>query len=78
MNSRRVGVDNVNKRRLQRRTANKETIDISLLGQLAAVLLVDAAAVQNTRLLRRLGRDFLLQPLADGSVDLLSLLSGMI
>lgn len=76
MNSRRVGVDDVDERRLQRSTADKETVDIGLLGKLAAVLLVDTAAVQDAGLLRSLGRDLLLQPLADGSVDLLSLLGG--
>lgn len=76
MNSRRVGVDDVDERRLQRSAADKETVDIGLLGKLAAVLLVDAAAVQDAGLLRSLGRDLLLQPLADGGVDLLSLLGG--
>ena len=76
MNSRGVGIDDVDKRRLQRSTANKEAVDIGLLGKLAAVLLVDAAAVQDAGLLRSLGRDLLLQPLADGGVDLLSLLGG--
>lgn len=76
MNSRRVGVDDVNKRRLQRRTTDQETVNIGLLGELTAVLLVDAAAVQNACLLRSLGRDLLLQPLADRGVDLLGLLGG--
>ena len=76
MNSRRVGVDDVDERRLQRSTANKETVNIGLLSKLAAVLLVDTAAVQDTGLLRSLGRDLLLEPLADGGVDLLSLLGG--
>ena len=71
-----VGVDDVDERRLQRSTTDEETIDVGLLGELAAVLLVDTAAVQDTGLLSSLGRDLLLQPLADGSVDLLSLLSG--
>lgn len=76
MRSRRVCVDNVDKRRLQRRTTNQEAVNVGLLGKLAAVLLVDAAAVQDARLLRRLGRDLLLQPLADRGVDFLRLLCG--
>lgn len=76
MNSCRVGVDDVDKRRLQGSTANKETVNVGLLGKLAAVLLVDAASVQDAGLLSSLGRDLLLEPLADRSVDLLSLLSG--
>lgn len=76
MNSCGVGVDDVDERRLQRSTANKETVNVGLLGELAAVLLVDGATVQDTGLLGSLGRDLLLQPLADGSVDLLGLLSG--
>jgi hypothetical protein len=76
MISRRVGVDDVDERRLQRSTTDKETVNVGLLGKLAAVLLVDAAAVQDAGLLRSLGRDLLLHPLADGGVDLLSLLGG--
>lgn len=76
MNSCGVGVDDVDERRLQRSTANKETVNVGLLGELAAVLLVDGATVQDTGLLGSLGRDLLLQPLADCSVDLLGLLSG--
>ena len=72
----RVGVDNVDERRLQRGTTDEETVNVGLLGEVAAVLLVDTAAVQDTGLLSSLGRDLLLQPLADGGVDLLSLLSG--
>jgi hypothetical protein len=71
-----VAVDDVNKRRLQASTADKESIDIGLLGQLAAVLLRHTATVQDARLLRSLARDFLLEPLADGLVDLLCLLCG--
>ena len=72
----RVGVDNVDERRLQRGTTDEETVNVGLLGEVAAVLLVDTAAVQDTGLLSSLGRDLLLQPLADSGVDLLSLLSG--
>lgn len=76
MNSCRVGVDDVDESRLQRSTANEETVDVGLLGKLAAVLLVDAAAVQDAGLLSSLGGDLLLQPFTDSGVDLLSLLSG--
>lgn len=62
--------------RLQAGTANKETVDIGLLGELAAVLLADGATVDDAGVLRSLGRDGIGQPLADGSVNLLSLLSG--
>lgn len=72
----RVGIDNVDERRLQRGTTDEETVNVGLLGEVAAVLLVDTAAVQDTGLLSSLGRDLLLQPLADSGVDLLSLLSG--
>lgn len=71
-----VRVDDVDESRLQAGTANQETINVGLLGQVLAVLLADAATVQDARLLRCLGRDLLLQPLTDGSVDLLGLLSG--
>ena len=76
MNSCGVGVDDVDERRLQRSTANKETVNVGLLGELAAVLLVDGATVQDTGLLGSLGRDLLLEPLTEGGVDFLCLLGG--
>jgi len=76
MDSCLLAVDNVNKCRLQASTADKETVNVSLLGQLLAVLLRDTATVQDTGLLRRLGRDFLLEPLAESGVDFLCLLGG--
>lgn len=71
-----VRVDDVDESGLQAGTANEETVNVGLLGQLLAVLLADTAAVQDAGLVRRLLGDLLLQPLADGSVDLLSLLGG--
>lgn len=47
-----------------------------MLGELTAVLLADGATVDDAGVLRSLGRDGIGQPLADGSVNLLSLLSG--
>jgi hypothetical protein len=75
-NSCRVAVDDVDERRLQGSTTDEETVNVGLLSKLAAVLLGDTAAVQDTGLLGSLRRDLLLEPLADGGVDLLSLLSG--
>lgn len=71
-----MAVDDVNKRRLQAGTADEEAVNVGLLGKLLAVLLRDTAAVQDARLLRSLGRDFLCEPLTESGVDLLSLLSG--
>jgi hypothetical protein len=71
-----VAVNDVDKRGLQTSTADKETIDISLLRQLLAVLLRNTAAVQDARLLGSLVRDFLLEPLAQGLVNFLCLLRG--
>lgn len=76
MNSCGVGVDDVDKRRLQGSTTDKETVNVGLLGKLAAVLLVDAASVQDAGLLSSLRRDLLLEPLTESGVDLLSLLGG--
>lgn len=59
---------------LQAGTANQETINILLLRQVLAVLAVDAAAIQDTGLVRDLVANVLLEPLADGGVDLLRLL----
>jgi hypothetical protein len=74
MHSCLLSIDNVDKRRLQASTANEEAIDISLLSQLIAVLLRHTAAVQDARLLGRLGGHFLGHPLADRLVDFLCLL----
>jgi hypothetical protein len=76
MHSCGLGVDDVDERRLQAGTADEETVNVGLLGKLLAVLLADAAAVQDTGLLSSIGGDLLLEPLAERSVDLLSLLSG--
>jgi hypothetical protein len=76
MHSCLVSIDDVDKRGLQASTANEEAVNVWLLGKLVAVLLRHAATVQDARLLRRLSRDLLLHPLADGLVDFLCLLSG--
>ena len=61
--------------RFQAGTANEETVDIGLLGELTAVLLADGATVDDSSAIGNLGGDGLTEPLADGSVHLLSLLS---
>jgi hypothetical protein len=61
--------------RLERGTTDEETIDIGLLAELTTVLLVDTAAVQDPGLLGDLVADAL-EPVTDGLVHLLSLLSG--
>lgn len=62
--------------RLQAGTADEEAVDVGLLGQLAAVLLVDAAAVEDAGLVGDLLGDVVLEPGADGEVDLLGLVGG--
>ena len=62
--------------RLQAGTANKEAVNVGLLGELAAVLLADGATVDDADLVGGLGGDGLAEPLADGGVDLLGLLGG--
>lgn len=62
--------------RLQAGTANEETVNIGLGSELAAVLLADGATVDDTDVVLSMGIDGLAEPLADSSVDLLSLLSG--
>jgi hypothetical protein len=57
---------------LQAGTSNEETVDILLLGQFAAVLLADAASVDDTGVLGDVGGDGD-EPFANGSVDFLSL-----
>lgn len=54
MHSCLVSVDDIHKRGLQARAADKEAIDIRLLSELIAVLLRNTAAVQDTGLLRGL------------------------
>lgn len=76
MHSCLVAVDDIHESRLQASSSNQEAIDVSLLRQLFAVLLSHTAAVQDAGLLGRLSRDLLLDPLADGFVDLLCLLGG--
>lgn len=61
---------------LERGTADEETIDIGFLADLSTVLLCDTTTVQDTSLIGDLIADVLLQPLTDGLVHLLSLLSG--
>lgn len=70
-----VGVDDVDKGRLQGGTANEEAVNVRLLGQLATVLLVDTAAVENAGLISNLVAD-VLEPVADSLVDLLRLRGG--
>ena len=62
--------------RLQAGTANKETVNVLLLGEVLAVLSVDAAAVQDPGLVGDLVTNVGHEPLADGSVNLLGLLDG--
>jgi hypothetical protein len=62
--------------RLQAGTADQEAVNVGLLGQLGAVLLVDAAAVQDAGLLGDLGVDVVLEPGTDGGVDVLGLGGG--
>lgn len=62
--------------RLQAGTADEETVNIGLLGELTAVLLADRATVDDADLVLSLGRDGLAEPLTDSGVDLLGLLGG--
>lgn len=61
---------------LQAGAAHEESVHVGLLGQLLAVLLADAAAVDHPGVVRCFGRDLVSQPLADGGVDFLSLGGG--
>lgn len=61
--------------RLEGSTTDKETVNVGLLGELAAVLLVDAAAVEDAGLVGDLVADAA-EEVTDGLVDLLSLLDG--
>jgi hypothetical protein len=60
--------------RLERGTTDQETVNVLLFGQVLAVLLVDAATVQDASLFRHLVADLLLEPVADAGVNLLCLL----
>lgn len=62
--------------RLEGSTADKEAVNVGLLAEFTAVLLVDAAAVEDSGLLGNLVADVGLEPLSDGLVDLLGLLGG--
>jgi hypothetical protein len=57
-------------------TSHQESVHIWLLGQLPAVLLADATAVDDPGVLCRRSGDFVSQPLADGGVDFLCLGGG--
>ena len=61
---------------LETGTTDQEAIDILLLAKLLAVLLADAAAVQDAGVVGDLLADLLGEPLADVGVDLLGLLGG--
>jgi hypothetical protein len=71
---RRLGVDNVNKGGLQAGTANEETVNVLLLGELVAVLLADTATVDDSGVVRSGLADLLGEVFADGGVHLLGLL----
>lgn len=62
--------------RLQAGTANKETVNIGLGSELAAVLLADRSTVDDTNGVLGLLGDGSTEPLADLGVDLLGLLGG--
>lgn len=62
--------------RLQTGASDQKTINVRLLRQLATILLVDTAPVNDPRLLRRLARHVLPDPLTDLGVYLLRLLRG--
>jgi hypothetical protein len=71
-----VRVDDIDKGGLQASTANEETVNVSLLGQLRAILLRHTTTVEDAGLLSSLRGNFLLQPVTDSSVDFLRLLGG--
>lgn len=62
--------------RLEGSTTDEETVNVLLLAELATVLLVDTAAVQDAGLVGNLVADVGLEPVTDGLVNLLSLLGG--
>jgi hypothetical protein len=61
---------------LQAGTTNQESVDIRLLGKFLAVLCIHAATIQDTGLVCSFSRDGLLDPLANGGMNLLCLLGG--
>ena len=69
-------VDDIHEFRLERGTSDEETVNVGLLAELLAVLLADAAAVEDAGLVGDLLADLLGEPLADHGVDLLGLLGG--
>lgn len=72
----RVGVDDIDKGRLEGSTTDEETINVLLLGELVAVLLADGSTVDDARLLSSLLADLLGHPLTQSGVHLLGLLGG--
>lgn len=62
--------------RLERSTTDEEAVNVGLLAELCAVLLVDAAAVEDAGLVGDLLADLGLEPLTDGLVHILGLLRG--
>lgn len=62
--------------RLQASTTNKETINIILLGQVAAVLLADTTAVDDAGVVGGFGGNGIGEPLANSGVDFLGLCGG--
>lgn len=68
-----VRIDDVDESWFQTGTANQESIDVFLLGKLAAVLLANTSTVDDPGVLGRLGADGLRQPITDGGMDFLCL-----
>ncbi len=62
--------------RLETSTADEEAIDVRFLAEVLAVLLADAAAVEDASLVGYLLADVGLEPVPDGGMDFLRLLSG--
>lgn len=71
-----LAVDDVDEGGLEAGTADEEAINVGLLAQVTAVLLVHAATVEDPRLVSNLVADLLLKPRANGGVHLLRLLNG--
>ena len=68
-----IRFDDINESRLQTSPANQEPVNVLLLGQIAAVLLRHAAAIDDARVLGDFGADGFREPRADRGVDLLRL-----